>query len=122
MHPSSNPAIGRVSNDRKRPETSTSSGISRLATFTARRMFTSTLSGWNATILMMLCAPPLLLFAAMNVPTLIFESPDQQAYFYFARSLNQELASSYALWLAALCLVFAVLIPAPRESYSKREN
>ncbi len=122
MHPTSNPATGRVSNNRKQPEKPASTGISRLAAFTPRRMFTSRLSGRNAAILMMLCAPPLLLFAAMNVPALIFESPEQQAYFYFARSLNQELSSSFALWLAGLCLLFAMLLPAPRESFPGRER
>lgn len=79
-------------------------------------MFTSHQDLRSATILTLLCVPPLLLFAAINLPSLVFDSPEQNAYFYFARGLSQDLSNSVSLWMAALCLVVAVTMPAPHDS------
>ncbi|MES2475832.1 MAG: hypothetical protein V4640_08630 [Verrucomicrobiota bacterium] len=87
--------------------------VSRFASFTPRRLLTSHLNARSASILLLLCAPPLLLTAAMSLPSLIFASPEQNAYFYFGKIINQDLSSSFALWMAAICLLFAVALPAP---------
>lgn len=81
-------------------------------------MFTSHLTPRNATILSLLCLPPLLLFAGIHLPTLIFDSPEQNTYFYFARGFSQDLSSSVSLWMAAICLTFALALPAPRDGTS----
>jgi hypothetical protein len=101
MHPTSQPAL---------------STVSRLASFTPGRLFTSQLNFRSATILTLLCAPPLLIFFAICVPSLIFDSPDQNTYFYFAHGLSQDLSSSVSLGLAAICPIFALVLPAPRTT------
>lgn len=85
-------------------------------------MFTSHMTPRNATILSMLCVPPLLLFAAIHLPSLVFDSPEQNTYFYFARGLSQDLSNSVALWMAAICLVFALVLPAPHDAASSHTN
>lgn len=88
--------------------------VPRFISSIPKRMFTSSLSFRNAALLTLLCMPPLLLFAATCLPSLIFNSPDQNAYFYFARGLNHDLTGSVSLWMAALCLILALALPAPR--------
>lgn len=75
-------------------------------------LLTSRLSKKNASLMMLLCAPALLLFALLTLPTLIFQSPQQQAYYYFAQILNHDSVNWGILALMGLCTMTALAIPA----------
>ncbi len=96
------------------------SGIQKTARLTfvdgPRQLFTSRLNLRSATLTIFLCVPALLLFVSMNVPTLLFSSPDQEAYFYFARSLSQDLSGTLPIILSAICVFFAMALPATRTN------
>ncbi len=92
------------------------SALRRIASFTPRRLFTSPQDGRNASIIVMLCAPALILFFGSTVPTMIFASPEQQAYFYSANFFSQDIANGFMIMLAAACLVIALALPAPKRT------
>ncbi|NQX01007.1 hypothetical protein HQ447_10130 [bacterium] len=75
-------------------------------------LFTSRLSGKNASIMIMLCTPALLLWALLTIPPLLFTSPDQHAYFQFANVLDHDPMRLITLGLATLCSLVALAIPA----------
>ncbi len=75
-------------------------------------LLTSRLSMKSATLMMLLCAPALTLFALLTLPALIFQSPQQQAYYYFGQILNQGPVSLLSLALAGFCIMTALAIPA----------
>jgi len=104
-----------ISINRKNPQASAIPWIARLGSFTPRRLFTSQPDLRNAIIIMMLCAPALMLFVGTTVPTMVFESPEQQAYFYFASIFSQDLSSNFFFVFAALCMVIALALPAPKQ-------
>ena len=101
--------------------------LSPLGTFTLRGMtrllrmtfisgpillFTSRLSVKSASIMIMLCVPTLLLTAVLTIPPLLFTSPDQNAYFQFAHTINSDPTRLLVLALAGICTVLALAIPA----------
>ncbi|MEO5916331.1 MAG: hypothetical protein ABIS50_18985 [Luteolibacter sp.] len=77
-----------------------------------RALLTSRLSPRSASYIMLLCLPAIMLYLAMTVPSMLFQSPDQEAYFYFASSLNHDLSSGYMLALSVLCMFVALTLPA----------
>jgi hypothetical protein len=75
-------------------------------------LLTSRISGKCAALMMMLCTPSLLLWSVLTVPAFLFQSPQQHAYFYFSRLINQDPNRWLVLLLAGLCAVLALAIPA----------
>jgi hypothetical protein len=78
-------------------------------------LLTSRISGKCAALMMMLCTPSLLLWSILTVPALLFQSPQQHAYFYFSRLINQDPSRWLVLLLAGLCAVLALAIPGTTE-------
>lgn len=75
-------------------------------------LLTSRLSAKKASLMILLCTPPLLFCAMLTLPAMVFQSPQQQAYFYFAQILNQDPTRWLILALTALCVVMALAVPA----------
>lgn len=78
-------------------------------------LVTSQLSVKNASLMILLTIPALLFCAMLTIPAAIFISPDQNAYFYFARVLNQDPSRWFILALAGICSVVALAMPANEE-------
>lgn len=77
-----------------------------------RLLLTTGLSLKSASLMILLCAPALLFCSMLIIPALIFQSPQQQAYFYFAQMLNQDPARWIILALAGIFAVMALAVPA----------
>jgi len=77
-----------------------------------RNLLTSRISVKSAAMMMAMCAPSLLFCALLTIPSLIFHSPQQEAYYYFARLVNEDPVRWIALALAALCSVLSLAVPA----------
>ncbi len=75
-------------------------------------LLTSRLSAKKASLMILLCTPPLLFCAMLTLPAMVFQSPQQQAYFYFAQILNQDPTRWLILALTGLCVVMALAVPA----------
>ena len=75
-------------------------------------LLTSRLSRKNASLMILLCAPALLFCSLLTIPALIFPSPQQEAYFYFAQVLNQDPIRWAILALTGICLITALAVPA----------
>ncbi len=75
-------------------------------------LLTSRLSAKSASMMILLCAPALLLTAMLTIPALLFPSPQQQAYFYFAQMINQDPTRWVILAFAAVCSILALAVPA----------
>ena len=76
-----------------------------------RQLLTSRISVKCAALMVAMCAPSLLFCALLTIPALIFNSPQQQAYFYFAKLVNDDPVRWLALALATLCAVFSLAVP-----------
>lgn len=85
-------------------------------------LFTSRISGKCAAIMMIMCSPSLLFCSILTFPALIFQSPQQQAYFYFSKVLDQDPTRWIVLLLAGICALLSLAVPAsmqpPRISVS----
>ena len=83
-------------------------------------LLTSRISGKCAALMFMLCSPSLLFCMVLTVPALLFKSPQQNAYFYFSTTINQDPSRWAVLVLAAICAILALAVPAtmspPRSS------
>lgn len=75
-------------------------------------LFTSRLSVKSASLMILLCAPALLFCSMLTIPAMLFQSPQQHAYFYFAKVLDQDPTRWIILGLAAVCAVMALAVPA----------
>jgi hypothetical protein len=75
-------------------------------------LFTERLSLKHAWIMIMLCVPALLLTAVLVIPPLLFTSPEQNAYFQFAKVINSDPTRLLVLALAGVCAVVALAVPA----------
>ena len=86
-----------------------------------RLFFTSPLSGRKASMMVLLCAPPLLFCMMVTLPGLLFQSPQQQAYFYFSQVLNNDPSRWVGIVLAGCCAVLALAVPvASTKATNKR--
>ncbi len=87
-----------------------------------RRLFTSGISVKCAAFMVALCAPALIFCALLTIPGLLFSSPEQHAYFYFSRQINEDPSRWLVLLLAGMCALMSLAIPAtmpkPRSSSS----
>ena len=85
-----------------------------------KQLLTSRISGTCAAFMAMMCAPALLFCSILTIPAMIFQSPQQNAYFHFAKVLEQDPTRWVVLLLAGLCAVMSMAVPAtmpaPRET------
>ena len=77
-----------------------------------RALFTSQISGLCGALMILSCVPSLLYCAMLTIPGLLFNSPEQQAYFYFSRVLNHDPGQWIVLAFTGLCTLFALALPA----------
>ena len=77
-----------------------------------KRLVTSRISTKCAALMMFLCSPSILFCAVLTIPAMLFQSPNQQAYFYFSRVLNQDPGRWLVMPLALVCTLLALAIPA----------
>jgi hypothetical protein len=75
-------------------------------------LLTGQLSIKNASFMIMLCTPALLLWALLTIPPLLFPFPEHNAYYQFAQIVTADPAQWLLLPLTIACLVLALAIPA----------
>ncbi len=94
----------------------TAKGIKRLLHITFISgpwlLLTSRLSAKAASLMIMLCVPALLFCALLTIPGFLFESPEQNAYYQFAKALDQDPTRWIILAVTGLCTLTALAIPA----------
>ena len=86
-------------------------------------LFTSQITGLCATLMILLCLPSLIYCALLTVPGLLFYSPEQHAYYYFSRILNEDPGRWIVLMVAAACTIIALALPAtmPEKAISVQD-
>ena len=82
-------------------------------------LLTSQISVKCAAAMMLMCAPALLLCAILTLPALVFESPQQNAYFYFSKVLEQDATRWIVLFLTTLCVLLSLALPATMKTPSR---
>ena len=75
-------------------------------------LFTSQISGLCGLLMILSCIPSLLYCAMLTIPGIVFNSPEQQAYFYFSKVLNDDPSHWIVLAVTGLCTLFALALPA----------
>ena len=79
-------------------------------------LLTSNLSAKTASLMIMLCVPALLFCALLTIPGLLFDSPEQHAYYQFAKALEQDPTRWIILAITGICTLMALAIPATTPS------
>ena len=77
-----------------------------------RQLLTSRISVKCAAMMMAMCAPSLLCCALLVLPAVLFQSPQQHAYFQFARELNEDPTRWLVLGFAGICALLSLALPA----------
>lgn len=75
-------------------------------------LITSQISGLCGALMILACVPSLLYCAMLTIPGVVFNSPEQQAYFYFSKMLNNDPGYWFVLTFTGLCTLFALALPA----------
>ena len=75
-------------------------------------LLTSQISLKCALTMILMCTPALLMCSILTLAALVFESPQQGGYFYFAKVLEQDPTRWIALILAGLCVLVSLALPA----------
>jgi hypothetical protein len=75
-------------------------------------LLTSRITGKCAAAMAVMCSPALLFCSILTIPALLFQSPQQHAYFYFSRMLEQDPARWIVLILAGICAIMSLAVPA----------
>jgi len=75
-------------------------------------LLTSQISLKCALAMIIMCMPALLMCSILTLPALVFQSPEQNGYFYFAKVLEQDPARWIGLLLAGLCVILSLALPA----------
>ena len=83
-------------------------------------LFTSRISGKCAFIMSLMCVPSLLFCFMLIVPGLIFQSPHQQAYFYFSMVLDEDPYRWIVLGLTGICTLMSLAVPATMRETNQR--
>jgi hypothetical protein len=78
-------------------------------------LLTSQISVKCAAVMIGMCAPALLFCALLTIPGLVFQSPQQNAYFYFAKVLEQDPTCWFVLLLTGLCALLSLALPATMD-------
>lgn len=79
-------------------------------------LVTSRISGKCAALMLMLCTPSLLFWSVLTIPAFLFQSPQQNSYYYFSMVLNQDPGRWFVLLLAGTCAVLSLAIPATQPT------
>jgi hypothetical protein len=87
-----------------------------------RLLLTSHISVKCAAMMMALCMPSLLCCSILTIPAMIFQSPQQHAYFHFAKILNDDPMRWLVLLLAGVCALFSLAVPAALPAASAGQN
>jgi hypothetical protein len=82
-------------------------------------MLTGTLGLKNSALMILLCIPSLLFCGMLTLPGMLFQSPQQGAYFHFSRILEQDPSRWLILALASVCVVMALALPACSQKPSE---
>jgi len=77
-----------------------------------RQLLTSRISMKCAALMVAMCSPSLLFCSILTIPALLFRSPEQHAYFYFGKLLNEDPSRWLVLLLAGVCALMSLAIPA----------
>jgi hypothetical protein len=77
-----------------------------------RVLFTSRIDGKCAAAMAMMCSPALLFALIHTIPAILFQSPQQNAYFYFSGMLEQDSSRWYVLVAAGVCAILSLSMPA----------
>jgi hypothetical protein len=77
-----------------------------------KQLLTSRISTKCAGFMAALCAPSLLCCSLLTIPAFLFQSPEQHAYFYFSRMLNEDPSRWLGVLLATACAILALAVPA----------
>lgn len=85
-----------------------------------RVLLTSRITGKCAALMVLLLIPSFLSGMLFTLPKLIFQSPQQNAYFYFANVLDRDPSRWLPMGFAVACIFLALAIPAsmPRQRIS----
>ena len=85
-----------------------------------RILLTSRITGKCAALMFLLLTPAILSGLFLSLPPMIFQSPQQNAYFYFANVLERDPSRWLPMGFAVLCILLALAIPAsmPRQRVS----
>jgi len=75
-------------------------------------LLTSQISIKCAASMIIMCLPALLFCTILTIPALVFQSPQQNAYFYFSGILNEDPTRWIVLVLTALCVILSLALPA----------
>ncbi len=75
-------------------------------------LFTSQINWKCAIIMTMMCLPSLLFCSILTLPEIIFQFPHQHAYFYFGKVLNEDPTRWIVLFLAGICTIMSLAVPA----------
>lgn len=75
-------------------------------------LLTSRLSAKAASLMIMLCVPALLFCGLLTIPGFLFESPEQHAYYQFAKALDQDPTRWIILAVTGICTLMSLAIPA----------
>lgn len=85
-----------------------------------KKLLTSRISVKCAAIMVAMCAPSILFCAILTIPAMIFQSPQQNAYFQFSEVLESDSSRWFVLVLAGLCSLLSLAVPAtmpaPKET------
>ena len=73
-----------------------------------------------AALMALLLTPSIISGLFLTLPPLLFQSPQQNAYFYFANVLEHDPSRWLLMGFAVLCILLALAIPAsmPRQRVS----
>ena len=77
-----------------------------------KRLLTSRISTKCAALMMFLCSPSILFCAVLTIPAMLFQSPNQEAYFYFSKVLEQDPSRWLVMPLVLVCTLLSLAIPA----------
>ena len=77
-----------------------------------RQLVTHEITAKCAAMMISLCSPALLLCSLLTLPALLFNSPQHNAYFYFARVLEGDPMRWLVLALSSACALLALVVPA----------
>lgn len=87
-----------------------------------KRLVTSRISTKCAALMMFLCSPSILFCAVLTIPAMLFQSPNQEAYFYFSKILEQDPGRWLVMPLTLVCTLLALAIPATMPEPSEPET
>jgi hypothetical protein len=76
-----------------------------------KELLTSRISLKCAILMVLMCVPALLFCAMLTIPEWVFQSPEQQVYYYFSKMLNQDPTRWFVLALVGACAFVSLAVP-----------